>query len=249
MYSLLKNETYIGRWYYRKTKLVKDPLTSKQKRVKQSRDEWLLVEVPSILTEEIFQKAQKLLASNKKRMGKRRKHFYALGGMLQCGHCKNGMTGLTRPEGYQYYVCNARQNPHKYRIKCDNANYNVSKVNQSIWYWIKSVILSPERLEKSLQDFQDTQLKSVNPLIGMIEANEVELEKLKDEKERLVKAYSTGVLTLDDIAFQKNDLEKRIGDISEANKQLREELAPKLLSQVDIEKIQNSCHSKTQIKN
>lgn len=238
LFYMLKNETYVGRWYYRKTKVIKDPLTGKRKRIKRPRDKWLLVEVPAILTEDIFQKAQKRLVENKKRMGKRRKHFYALGGMLQCGHCKNGMTGLTRPEGYQYYVCNARQNPGRYGIECDNANYNLSKVDAAIWYWIKSVLLSPDRLEQSIQNFQDTQRASVNPLISMIEANEAEQEKLLEEKQRLVKAYSTGVLTLDEIAFQKADLEKRIKDITEAIEMLKDELTPKLLSQVDIEAIQ-----------
>ena len=72
----------------------------------------------------------------------------------------------------------------------------------------------------------------------MIEANEAELKKLSEEKQRLVKAYSTGVLTLDEIALQKADLEKRIKDITEAIEMLKEELTPKLLSQVDIEAIQ-----------
>jgi hypothetical protein len=71
----------------------------------------------------------------------------------------------------------------------------------------------------------------------MIEANEAKLAKVKDEKERLIKAYAEGVLTLDDIAQTKVELDKEITILTEAIAALKVELNPKILSAQDIESI------------
>ena len=180
---MLHNETYVGRWYYRKTKAVKNLKTGKKKRVKRDKSEWLLVEVPAILSETIFQAAGKFLDSNKRRMGKRRKHLYAIRGMLQCGHCSNGISGITHGK-YPYYICNAKHSSKRYGIKCDNANYNVKQVDTTVWQWVKSILLSPEKLTQSLRNHREQQRAALQPFMDMIRVNETKLTELHEEKER-----------------------------------------------------------------
>jgi uncharacterized coiled-coil DUF342 family protein len=68
------------------------------------------------------------------------------------------------------------------------------------------------------------------PLLDMLESSENKQKELKEEKERLIKAYTAGVLNLDEIATQKADVDKRIDDLTQAIQQLRAEVKPKLLS-------------------
>ena len=52
--NILRNEAYIGQWYYNKTKSIRNPETGKQKKIRRPRNEWYMVEVPSIVDMVIF---------------------------------------------------------------------------------------------------------------------------------------------------------------------------------------------------
>jgi site-specific DNA recombinase len=234
---ILKNETYLGRWYYRKTKRVKNPETGKRQYIARPRSEWLLVNVPVIIDQALFDRVQARRKSNKILMGKNAKNFYLLSGMLTCGECGKRMTGITS-HGQGTYVCNAHSAPKKHGYYCDTQRVKVEVVNNAVWGWIRSIMLSPEHLQESLDDYRRQQLAEQNPLTSMIEANEAKLTAVKGEKERLIKAYTQGVLTLDDIAAQKTALDKQAADLTQAIASFKAELGPKLLSPEDITSIQ-----------
>ena len=73
----------------------------------------------------------------------------------------------------------------------------------------------------------------------MLKSSQEKLGELQDEKERLIKAYTSGVLGLDEIASQKTDLDKRINDLTQAIQELTVELKPKLLSKEEIQTIED----------
>jgi site-specific DNA recombinase len=237
--GILGNETYIGRWYYGKTKTIKDKLTGKRKHVKRPKEEWLMVNVPPILNDDIFQEAQKRKESNKRAMGKHRKNNYLLGGMCKCGHCNNSMSGLTKKKGnLSYYKCNSAHLPKRYKFKCKNSKlYKLENVESVVWNWIKSILLDEDYLHQVLSEYQQEQLKAQQPVINLIEANKAKIEKLQTEKSRLIDAYTTGVLSLDDIAPKKTELEKELSDLTQATSQLQTELAPTNLTEDEIDYI------------
>ena len=240
--NILKNETYVGRWYYRKSMEFKDPKTGKIKRKRRPKKEWLMVAVPPIVSEKIFKAAQEHRQANKRR-GKQRKNIYALGGRLKCGHCLNRMSGITRKDrgNKQYYVCNVRHGKGRYTSAqpCNSPYYIVSEIDNAIWQWLKSILLYPERLQKELEKFQEKQMSEFQPLLNMLKSSQEKLGELQDEKERLIKAYTSGVLGLDEIASQKTDLDKRINDLTQAIQELTVELKPKLLSKEEIQTIED----------
>lgn len=240
--GILKNETYVGRWYYRKTKNVKNPKTGKTRNVPRPKNEWLLVSVPSILDEEIFNAAQERMKANKKQKGKNRKHFYVLGGMLKCGLCGNSMSGITKVQGkrkWGYYKCNAHHLPKRYGFKCENAQYKKENVDGVVWQWVKSIMLHPDKMRRALSDFTRGQMEEAQPLVSMIETNNARLAELGDEKARLIKAYSEGVLSIDEFAAVKRDVDKQIADLTTAVEKLERDLEPKILNQEDIDTIES----------
>lgn len=238
--NILKNETYVGRWYYRKTERVKNPKTGTYRNIPRPKSEWLLIEVPAIIDEELFELVQRRRDENKQLKGKQHKHFYMLGGMLECGRCGNSMLGKTKVyknQRYTYYQCNTINVPKRYGFKCDNISFNPNEVDAAVWAWIKSILLSPEKLNESLELHQDKQRAGLQPLISMIEANEAKLASVKEQKERLIKAYTDGVLSLDEMADRKVAIDKEIEDLTKAIANFRAELNPKLLSPQEIASI------------
>ncbi len=239
--GILTNETYIGRWYYRKTKSCKNPKTGKRQNVSRPKEEWLMVEVPAIIDEKLFDLVQLRRDENKRVIGKQRKNFYMLGGMMTCGHCGNHMSGSTNqnksgPQGF--YKCAAVHTPKRFGFKCDNPIFKTDEVDTVVWGWVKSILLSPDLLQRGFELYEQRQLTKHQPIIDMIEANETKLETIEKEKERLIKAYSAGILTLDEIAVQKTALDKQIADLTQAIASLRADLNPNLLSPATIETIE-----------
>jgi len=238
---ILSNETYIGNWYYRKTKTTKNPLTGKRKKTMRPKKQWLLVQVPPIIDQDLFELVQRRKQENKRQAGKQRQTTYLLGGMVDCGHCGVSMSGITRKDKnnqWTYYKCNARHTPKRYNFVCDNSvHYRANEVDAAVWAWIKELLLSPEQLNQSLQLHQEQGEADNMPLLNMIAANEKKLTALKAEKTRLIAAYAAGALSLDDIAQLKVDLDKQIADLGRAIAEFRAELDPKMLSAQEIDSI------------
>lgn len=238
LHNILRNETYAGTWHYRKTREVKDKLTGKKRKERLPKSQWLAVDVPAIISHELFEAAQERARANKKR-GKQRKNTYALGGLLKCARCGRSMAGLTKTSGRQYYACLARFGKGRYGLEeaCDNPYHHVRETDAAVWNWVKGVLLSPERLRAELANYEASQREEARPQLGMIKSNEQRLGEAIEEKERLIKAYAAGALTLDEIAVAKTEIDKRIADLTQAIANLRAELAPLVLSPAETEAI------------
>lgn len=238
--GILNNETYTGSWHYRKRKRMKMP-DGTTKLLQQPRENWIEVKVPAIINKDTFRAAQRARKLNKIGKGKQHKHFYLLGGMLRCGHCSRFASGLTKKRGewvYKYYRCGTCQVPKRYATKCDNNHsYKMESVDLAVWNWVKEKFSSPEAITTAIENYKAKQLEGQSPILQMIESTTARLEETEGEKVRLLKAYTTGVLSLDDIASVKVELDQRSDDLKQAVARLKSELHPATLTQEDIDRI------------
>jgi len=238
--GILNNETYIGNWYYRKTRRVKQA-NGKYTTAGRPRSEWLLVEVPAIIDRETFESVKRRRIANKRQFHAQRRHTYALGGMLTCGRCDAGISGISRSYGdtiYRYYKCNAKHSHKRYGYKCDMPTAKPEAVDATVWEWVSGILLSPGRLREEWDRYRQNSLNEAQPLIDMIEANERKIDALRAEKRRLVRAYREGVLSLDDIAADKADIERLIDQYTQANEELAADVAGRTPGQVDFDAIE-----------
>ena len=81
-------------------------------------------------------------------------------------------------------------------------------------------------------------MEVLKPIMRMIETNKARIIELKEDRERLITAYAAGVLSLDEIAHQKEIIEKQISDLNGAVVDLEGELKPRLLDREDIETLE-----------
>ena len=238
---VLKNETYTGVRHYRKTKVIRDKRTGKKTVTIRPKHEWLSVKVPPIISMSQFAAVQAQLDRNKRLLGKNRRFQYLLGGMQKCAHCGSGVTGSTTIRDayrWSYYACNALRAPKRYGFKCAEAKcFQVDDVDNAVWSWVKSLLLDKENLAKALAEYQAQQLSQYAPRIRLIESNKTKLNELIVRKERLIEAYTTGVIGLDDLATQKVGLDEEIALLENGITMIEAELSPKILSEEEISQI------------
>lgn len=216
LYNILTNETYVGRWYYNKASSAGTP--DDKRRVENPKEDWLMIDVPAIIDENTFAQAQQRL---KRQRSTKRKHFYLLAGFIKCGVCGYSVSGLTKPSGLQYYVCNARHGKGRNRAEgpCDSPYYHASEIEGAVWRWLDS--LSDELIDRKLRDYYNELLERHRSSAESIKANEQRIAEIEAQKARLVTAYSAGVLTLDDLALGKSPLDAEIEALQRANAELR----------------------------
>ena len=101
--------------------------------------------------------------------------------------------------------------------------------------------MSPDNLQRAIDNYQAKQAEAQSPKLQMIESTAARLEATELEKTRLLKAYTSGVLSLDDIAIAKTELDKRAADLTQALSQLRSALTPTVLSVENIDRIKKDA--------
>lgn len=148
---MIKNQAYIGQVAYgtRRNVLQREyddsgKMSKKKVQIKIDRREWQIVENahPSLISDELFYKAQKIINSRNHERSPRRA-YHPLTGVLYCGKCGQGMVCQKRSnekKNYRYYICKTY---HKYgREACDQTNINADKIEEDIIIDIKTLAIN-----------------------------------------------------------------------------------------------------------
>jgi len=188
--------------------------------------------IPSIVSEDLFEKVQLIMNKNKHAPARAKaKEEYILTTKLFCGHCKDMMTGYSGTSStkkiYNYYVCNNS----KKKI-CDKKN--VKK------HYIEDLVITEAR--KLLTD------ENINKI-----ANEVVSVMEKEKDTSNLKRFNK--LLKDNEKQKQNLIESlKICDVDSVKKAIFDEIAKMDLKHLNIEKEilseskQNFCLTVPQIK-
>jgi site-specific DNA recombinase len=157
----LSNETYIGKWHYGKEVRI-EPKNRKSKfykRVKNShetrdRRDWILIKVPAIISEAVFERVQELRKKNFKLYGKT-KYNYILGGLLRCKKCGSRLVGFCHSKfrkrkkifaSFFYYRCSNRSKYFPQSSTCNAPSIRKDDLESLIWNNIKEAVQHPKVL-------------------------------------------------------------------------------------------------------
>jgi len=88
--KMLRRETYIGRWHYGQTKMIKG------KKTPQPRADWIEVEIPALVTDTAWNAAQKQLVSNARKSSKNTQHTYLVRNRIVCSDCGRTYRGRAK---------------------------------------------------------------------------------------------------------------------------------------------------------
>lgn len=230
IWGMLQNPAYKGRAAFGKTKAVAPrPRVRPQRHstevlkkgvstARRTREEWIEIPVPPLVSEELFEAVQEQLEENRKyaRLG-RRGAAYLLQGLLTCGHCHYAYYGKAVSKSaakggrqYAYYRCTGTD---AYRFGgqriCDNKQVRTNRLDDLVWSQVVALLKNPQRLtdeyQRRLSLMEEGQ--RVNLDISVLEQQKRQLEK---SKSRLIDSYMEGVLEKEDFDPRLAEVKKRL---------------------------------------
>ncbi len=158
---LVKNPSYAGKTYFNTT-------IKKRPYAKNSID-WIEMPglTPPIISQDLFDAAQRQLKENREKSNRNVKHDYLLRGRLFCKQCGRPYHGSymrdRRSNGYVVvprYRCATKWGDIPVSEKCGNKSWRVEELNTLVWQQIERIIKQPEliisTIEKQRQEVEST---------------------------------------------------------------------------------------------
>ena len=167
-------------------------------------DDWIAVNVPPILTTEIFEQVQSSLsARSPKRVPPRLVgNPTLLTGIATCGTCGSGMTLRTGKGGrYRYYTCAG--SAQKGKTVCPGRSISMPTLDNAVLGHLAERLFTPDRLAEILKAFvarSSQDQESRREQLGQARRAQTEAEGRID---RLLQLIEQGMMALDDAVFKE----------------------------------------------
>jgi site-specific DNA recombinase len=241
--GILKNSAYRGLAYANRERTV----TPKQRQsalrpvgprgkttVLRPEEEWIPIEVPAIVTPEIFEQVQAKLAQNQRMASRNNKtHQYLLRGLVSCGLCR--LSSHARANGkYWYYICNGRTDALRFAVeeRCTSRHIPAHKLDDLVWQDLCNMLTRPELIAHALERAHGGHWlpqELTARLQGLVKAE----QHLARQKQRLLEAYLAEVISLEELERKRNHLDQKEEAIRLQHTQLKATTAERLqLSQI-----------------
>lgn len=223
VHAILRETIYTGRWYA--NRFSKNKLKPK--------DEWIEVNVPKIISEEVFKKAQELLQLRKTHSTRNAKYNYLLQGLVKCGDCGNTIAGTADkliqkikgrtygPYFRLYYRCtHFVKNRFEKLVNCKLKYIQAKNLEDVVWNEIEKVLQKPELIKKAVKEKESFKEQNKKTLQHEFETIPRQLEGLRKEEERVLEAYRQNIISIEQLKEQmenvrqtRENLEKRKQEI------------------------------------
>lgn len=236
--QILTNTSYMGIWYYRKRKKRGGKIEQRDPK------DWIAVEVPAIIDQAVFIRAQEKIEESRRLWNKKGFHSYLLSGMISCSDCGNTMTGVYAKwwgQEERRYTC-AKSTQGAKNFGCRPRKVVIASIIEDVvWGQVKSWLFEPDIITEEVVKCE-LNTEKLNKEIGKITKQITETEKGRDN---LLLALSEGLTELDEktqeilanlkqrikrLEVRKKELEDEINDLS--NPQYRVEEVKKITVEV-----------------
>jgi site-specific DNA recombinase len=231
---LLRNEAYIGRVYVNRTESVPDRRpTRRSRQVPRDRAEWIPIDCPHIVTDEVFQAAGRVATDNSKWSPRRAEPGqWLLKGLVRCGVCGVG-TNCHKMRGrngtwHRYYYC---RNHDPLRAggedrRCPERNIRADALDAFVFDQIRLALTQPDLL---LAGEQAVAVSTPLPQDELLAAELTRLDRKVDateaERRRLVDLYQAGLIELAELQRRATEVAARHRDLQAKRTSLAEQRA------------------------
>jgi site-specific DNA recombinase len=224
--QILMNESYTGEYVQNRWDTVghyvKKQAGEKVEYKMRPKEEWLYTSIPTIISKEQFEYAQKLLGQGRRRYTSYGKHNYLLSGLVRCGRCGCTMTGRKqKSHGKDFYVYECRKNYAGAKTKGCGKLMSENKLNMFVWENLIEIFNNPEKIKEFKED------TAPNYIEDEIKHLETEIEKTKKGRKRLLKLVSQSEdddLDLEEIKEEIRDSQKKEKDLQTKYNQLLKQI-------------------------
>ncbi|MDP2949208.1 MAG: recombinase family protein [Chloroflexota bacterium] len=229
---MLRNETYIGRFYQLKGSKAEPerrlkPLGKYKKssyRLK-PKEEWAVAQVPAAVPTELFRAVQTRLEANLRLARRNARHSYLLSGLLRCGLCGSRIGGHV-VLGVPYYRCyrklreKAPLGPDGQPLLCRCPEFQAAVGEAQVWEAVTELLMDPQLLIDQLRRQRENGSEARSFLEEELAQHIRRLEAVPAEERRLVEGYRRGLVPdplmreeMDRVRRERTDLERRKGEL------------------------------------
>jgi site-specific DNA recombinase len=214
LWGILKNPAYRGQAAFGKTRTgtLRPRLRAQRGRVLQPRsgssvydvpsEDWFLIPVPALVSEELFATVQTQLAENRRRARRGLRGVrYLLQGLVVCAGCGYAYYGKAispsarkgHPRDYAYYRCVGSD---AYRFGgqrlCGNTQVRTDRLDRAVWQEVCRLLKDPRRLAEEYA----RRLQALQTAPGEVEVLgiEAQIARLRQGIGRLIDAYAEGTI-------------------------------------------------------
>jgi site-specific DNA recombinase len=240
---MLKNPAYKGQAAYGKTQQgpMKPRLRAQRhcqeypKRpksiTKMAPEKWLLIPVPALVDEALFEAVQAQLEENRQRARQRKRGArYLLQGLLVCAQCRYAYYGKPvsnkaakgKKRNYAYYRCIGTD---AYRFGgervCNNLQVRTDKLDQYVWEEVCALLQEPERLSHEYQ----RRLQAPDGDQRSLQVTQTQISRRRRSIARLIDTYAEGYIEKQEFEPRIQRLRQQLTDLETQAQQKVRELA------------------------
>ena len=235
--QILTNRVYTGKFYanrYDTTGLGLNRHRPKDERVAASlrpEEEWIAIDVPAIIGEDVWSQAQKLLERARRLWAGTSKAEYLLSGLMVCGHCQMSMSGHNLKEwGKKRRVYTCRRAYQGAPEGACNTKVDAASVEKAVWDRLLSWLQHPDDLRQEVEQGVDT------AAIGR-ELNDIQqgLAQIKQGRINIIRILEQGAVTADAMMDSLGRLKEREHDLLAREKEIKEILSQGNVSEKEMQ--------------
>lgn len=237
---ILENSVYIWEYYYWKTTSIIDEKTWKRKKIDVEKEKWISSDVPhtKIISEKIFNEAQKIL-QDKKKTAHEWKHVtkwnvYIFTWLIKCDACKWNKTNWWM----YHWIWETSNKITQYKCKwthknikiCDVIPIQANDLDKILLWEVKKIINNPPAIEKYTADNELiwNEKKAIQNEIEKHHKNKLNYQQWKKN------LYEALIMNKVDTSTYKKDDDELDNLISRENQRI-EELNLKLNNQFELD--------------
>jgi site-specific DNA recombinase len=214
---IIKDETYAGVWRY--GRLIGGKGNQKPRPI----EEQIPVQVPAIVSREVWELAQQRRAYNTKFSKRKMKREYLLRGLIFCG-CGRGMVGTGRTFAGRVYYCTRRYHPYGGEF-CKEPFVKGQIVESITWGYVLRLLTDADEFEARLRDAQAIESQQMQPRQKELEHITALLADTEYEAEQIAEiAKNIEGIVWKKLRAQSDEVNRRYQVLEERKAKLEEEL-------------------------
>jgi site-specific DNA recombinase len=241
---IIKNSAYKGDFIAHRYMEVKVPANPKgasslidmkklvARKIERPPEEWIHVQVPPIVSTELWEAANRVLEKNKD-MGRRNaKNPFLLTGLIECATCGSSFVGgrkVYTKRGKTYNLTNYRCGAKNHRmpviskaIGCNQRQVSCRIIDNAVWEVVAQVLLNPSILIDSLD--REYMSESNQEITTQIEWLRSQISDVDRDDGLLYKAYMVGVFDENEYKEKRKSLKERTASYVEEIEKLKKRM-------------------------
>jgi len=190
-----------------------------QRMVERPQEDWIIVPVPPIVSEEMWELANRRLDTNRRTSARHQKYPYLLTGLVRCATCGYALVGqgvhhidekTGERRSNRYYACSARWRSAEINpINCPQTPYiRLNDLESAVWRVVCEILLDEQvmmrALETRFRGDQNTQLQN------QIAFMEDKIKALHAEDDALYRAYVAGGFDTEEFVEKRQQIKASI---------------------------------------